>query len=271
MSTSFAESSASASASASASGQDASSNCSNGDSSGSVAVASLHFGSMFVSPKTEDGYEMSDNDPWSDDSDSDDDVAERATRPKRPQKAIPRWAWKHGVSERLAEMQASRVDPDTIFPPLHPDTCRVELIFGGHRVRARTSSRDWTRDGLQAAEVEQYQRCMKFHGRAHKQLKARAAASPPPPPKKKTRTKNAAAAKSPSPSPSPERRPVTAPSRSAAQMAPSSSSPHRAAPRIGRSAVKRRPPLAIPLFPLSRTAIRRLLLTAKQQPPEPHA
>jgi flagellum-specific peptidoglycan hydrolase FlgJ len=272
MSTSLTESRASASAS------EASSNCSNGDSSGSMASTNLHFGGLFVTPKNDNCYEMSDNDPWSDnesDNDDEDDYDDDRTKPRRPEKPIPRWAWKQSVQQRLAEMHASRIDPDTIFPPLHPDTCRVELIFGGHRVRARTSSRDWTRDGLQEAEVEQYRRCMKFHSRARQRPQKQQEPAPPPKKKtKKTKGPKDETKQKPSPkqaaSPSPERRrPVEVPSTQAVATAHPSSSPARP-PRVRAVALpafKRRPPLAIPLFPLSKTAARRLLLTTEAKVP----
>jgi hypothetical protein len=110
-------------------------------------------------PKPAETYEISDRE----DSDSDDSEAENEKRKKQ----IPSWAKKEQLYAALEAqygcVDGQRVDPDLIFSEV--DTCNLEAIFGSKmnaKYRNRTSSGNWSRDQVTAAEKLVYKRAMGF-------------------------------------------------------------------------------------------------------------
>ena len=110
-------------------------------------------------PKPSETYEISDRE----DSDSDDSEAENEKRKKQ----IPSWAKKEQLYAALEAqygcVDGQRVDPDLIFSEV--DTCNLEAIFGSKmntKYRNRTSSGNWSRDQVTAAEKLVYKRAMGF-------------------------------------------------------------------------------------------------------------
>ena len=107
-----------------------------------------------------DTYEMSDRDEDSSDYDSEEEA--------KPKKRIPRWARKENLIPALERQFLDgphRMDPDTIFPEV--STCDLESIFANKKARykKRTSSANWAKDKVTAAEKLVYSRAMGFGGR----------------------------------------------------------------------------------------------------------
>lgn len=107
-------------------------------------------------------YEISDREDSDSDSDSD---AENEKKKKK----IPLWAKKENLLPALEQqylgkaLDGKRVDPDDIFPEV--ESCNLEAIFGSKknsRYRSRTSSGNWSRDQVTAAEKLVYKRTMGF-------------------------------------------------------------------------------------------------------------
>lgn len=113
-------------------------------------------------PKPMETYEISDRE----DSDSDDSEAEN----EKNKKKIPAWAVKDMLLPALEAqyngcIEGRRVDPDMIFSEV--ETCNLEAIFGkkmNAKYRTRTSSGNWSRDQVTAAEKLVYKRAMGFAG-----------------------------------------------------------------------------------------------------------
>lgn len=111
-------------------------------------------------PKPSETYEISDRE----DSDSDDSEEEN----EKSKKKIPSWATKEKLVPALeaqytGHVEGSRVDPDMIFAEV--ETCNLEAIFGNKmnsKYRSRTSSGNWSRDQVTAAEKLVYKREMGF-------------------------------------------------------------------------------------------------------------
>jgi len=108
-----------------------------------------------------DTYEMSDREE-SDSSDYDSDEDEKA------RKKIPKWAQKHNLIPALERQfmdGPQRLDPDEIFPEV--STCNLELVFDQKKARykKRTSSANWAKDRVTAAEKLVYKRTMGFAGK----------------------------------------------------------------------------------------------------------
>lgn len=110
-----------------------------------------------------DTYEISDRE----DSDTDDSDSEAENEKKK--KKIPTWAKKENLLPALEEqylgcVDGRRVDPDELFPEV--ETCDLEAIFGANKknakYRSRTSSGNWSRDQVTAAEKLVYKRAMGF-------------------------------------------------------------------------------------------------------------
>lgn len=108
-------------------------------------------------------YEISDRE----DSDSDDSEAEN----EKNKKQIPAWAKREMLLPALEAqylgkgLDGGRLDPDVIFSEV--DTCNLEAIFGSkmnQKYRNRTSSGNWSRDQVTAAEKLVYKRTMGFAG-----------------------------------------------------------------------------------------------------------
>ncbi len=126
--------------------------------------ATMKYGSSSVKkanspPKPAETYEISDRE----DSDSDDSETENEKRKKQ----IPSWAKKDQLYEALEAqygcLDGRRLDPDLIFSEV--DTCNLEAIFGSKmntKYRNRTSSGNWSRDQVTAAEKLVYKRTMGF-------------------------------------------------------------------------------------------------------------
>lgn len=109
-------------------------------------------------PRSEDNYELSDQDA----DDSDMDEAREAAR--RAEKPIPRWCDDYLETLR----RQGDMDPDTVFGGRVPQ-CSLDLVFpdelykkiGKSRPkRARGSSGDWRRDRLTPQEIVHYKRKM---------------------------------------------------------------------------------------------------------------
>ena len=102
-------------------------------------------------------YEMSDRDQ----SDSDDSETES----RRQKKKVPTWAQKQNLLPALEAQYANRdgrLDPETIFPPVM--TCNLEDIFDQKKSRynRRTSSANWSKDGVTMNEIVAYKRTMGY-------------------------------------------------------------------------------------------------------------
>ena len=121
--------------------------------------------SSFKKPKVAspmDTYEISDRE------DSDTDSGSEDEGEKKTKKKIPIWARKENLLPALEEqylgcVDGKRVDPDEIFPEV--STCDLEAIFGSRKnakYRSRTSSGNWSRDQVTAAEKLVYKRTMGF-------------------------------------------------------------------------------------------------------------
>lgn len=107
-------------------------------------------------PRPSQTYEISDRE----DSDSDDSEAENGKRKKE----LPKWVLKENLRPSLhAQYIGKTVDPDEIFGEVH--TCDLEAIFGNQlkaKYRSRTSSGNWSKDRVTAAEKLVYKRAMGF-------------------------------------------------------------------------------------------------------------
>lgn len=112
-------------------------------------------------PAPMETYEISDRE----ESDSDDSEDEN----EKNKKQIPAWAKKEQLLPALEAqylgkgIDGGRVDPDVIFSEV--DTCNLEAIFGSkmnQKYRNRTSSGNWDRDQVTAAEKLVYKRTMGF-------------------------------------------------------------------------------------------------------------
>lgn len=103
-------------------------------------------------------YEISDREDI--DSDEDSDYEDQ------PRKKIPEWAKKgnlYPALERQFAPETTRLDPDTIFHAIH--SCDLEAIFGDKKqlkYKQRTSSGNWTKDRVTAAEKLTYKRTMGY-------------------------------------------------------------------------------------------------------------
>ena len=108
-----------------------------------------------------DTYEMSDREEDSSDYDSEEEA--------KPKKRIPRWARKENLIPALERQFLDgphRMDPDAIFPEV--STCDLESIFANKKARykKRTSSANWAKDKVTAAEKLVYSRAMGFGGKS---------------------------------------------------------------------------------------------------------
>jgi hypothetical protein len=108
-----------------------------------------------------DTYEISDRE----DSETDDSDSEAEN--DKQKKKIPVWASRAHLVPALEQqyngcIDGRRVDPDTIFPEVQ--SCDLEAIFGNKKAkyRSRTSSGNWARDKVTAAEKLVYKRDMGF-------------------------------------------------------------------------------------------------------------
>ncbi|KAI2490175.1 inner centromere protein [Fragilaria crotonensis] len=104
-----------------------------------------------------DTYQISDRDES--DSDESDDSG------SGPKKKIPDWAQKENLITALKQQydeNGNRLDPDALFPEV--ETCDLEAIFDKkrNRFKKRTSSGNWTKDRVTAAEKLVYKRTMGF-------------------------------------------------------------------------------------------------------------
>ncbi|CAB9510124.1 Inner centromere protein, ARK binding region [Seminavis robusta] len=127
-----------------------------GASSKANETAELH--SQALSPL--DTYEISDRE----DSESDEE-SESEDESREPRKKVPDWAQKANLLPALERQFASgdeRIDPDEIFPEVK--TCDLQAIFNNKRSRyvKRTSSGNWSRDRVTAAEKLTYKRTMGY-------------------------------------------------------------------------------------------------------------
>lgn len=108
-----------------------------------------------------DTYEISDReDSGTDDSGSESDN-------DKQKKKIPTWALRANLLPALEQQYngcigGRKVDPDTLFPEVQ--SCDLEAIFENKKAkyRSRTSSGNWTRDKVTAAEKLVYKRDMGF-------------------------------------------------------------------------------------------------------------
>jgi len=113
-----------------------------------------------ASPRPLETYEISDRE----DSDSDDSETEN----KKAKKNIPSWATREKLLPALqaqynGHIEGQRIDPDLIFTEV--ESCNLEAIFGNKmssKYRTRTSSGNWSRDHVTAAEKLVYKREMGF-------------------------------------------------------------------------------------------------------------
>ena len=108
-----------------------------------------------------DTYEMSDREEDSSDYDSEEEA--------KPKKRIPRWARKENLIPALERQFLDgphRMDPDSIFAEV--STCDLESIFANKKARykKRTSSANWAKDKVSAAEKLVYSRAMGFGGKS---------------------------------------------------------------------------------------------------------
>jgi hypothetical protein len=108
-----------------------------------------------------DTYEISDRE------ESDSDSSDSESENDKQKKKIPIWAQKTNLLPALEHqyngcVAGKRYDPDDIFPEVQ--TCDLEAIFDGKKSRytRRTSSGNWTRDKVTAAEKLVYKRTMGF-------------------------------------------------------------------------------------------------------------
>lgn len=104
-------------------------------------------------------YEMSDREH------SDSDESESESYHHRKRKNIPSWAKKDKLLPALENQYANangQLDPEIIFPPVQ--TCDLEKIFGGKKDRynRRTSSANWSKDGVTVNEIINYKRTMGY-------------------------------------------------------------------------------------------------------------
>jgi hypothetical protein len=104
-------------------------------------------------------YEMSDREQ----SDTDDSESESYQHRKR--KNVPSWAQKAKLLPALERQYGNRdgqLDPETIFPPVM--TCNLDDIFDQKksRYRQRTSSANWSKDGVTHTEIVAYKRTMGY-------------------------------------------------------------------------------------------------------------
>jgi len=105
-------------------------------------------------------YEMSDREQ----SDTDDD-SDSESHHHRQKKKVPKWAQKQNLLPALENQYANRdgrLDPETIFPPV--TTCNLEDIFDQKKRRyiRRTSSANWSKDGVTVNEIVAYKRTMGY-------------------------------------------------------------------------------------------------------------
>jgi Inner centromere protein, ARK binding region len=108
-----------------------------------------------------DTYEISDRE----DSETDDSDSEAEN--DKQKKKIPTWASRANLVPALEQqyngcIDGKKVDPDTIFPEVQ--SCDLEAIFENKKskYRSRTSSGNWARDKVTAAEKLVYKRDMGF-------------------------------------------------------------------------------------------------------------
>ena len=104
-------------------------------------------------------YEMSDREQ------SDTDDSESESYKHRQRKKVPSWAQKQKLLPALERQYANsdgRLDPETIFPPVL--TCNLDDIFDQKksRYRQRTSSANWSKDGVSHTEIVAYKRTMGY-------------------------------------------------------------------------------------------------------------
>jgi hypothetical protein len=104
-------------------------------------------------------YEMSDREH------SDSDDSESEDHHHQPKKKVPTWAQKQNLLPALEAQYANRdgrLDPETIFPPVA--TCNLEDIFDQKKSRfnRRTSSANWSKDGVTINEIVAYKRTMGY-------------------------------------------------------------------------------------------------------------
>lgn len=104
-------------------------------------------------------YEMSDREQ------SDTDDSDSESHHHRQKKKVPKWAQKHNLLPALEKQYANldgRLDPETIFPPVA--TCNLEDIFDQKksRYKRRTSSANWSKDGVTVNEIVAYKRTMGY-------------------------------------------------------------------------------------------------------------
>lgn len=104
-------------------------------------------------------YEMSDREQ------SDTDDSESESYHHRKKKKVPTWAQKQNLLPALENQYANRdgqLDPETIFPPV--TTCNLEDIFDQSKTRhkQRTSSANWSKDGVTHTEIVAYKRTMGY-------------------------------------------------------------------------------------------------------------
>lgn len=104
-------------------------------------------------------YEMSDREQ------SDTDDSDSESHHHRQKKKVPKWAQKHNLLPALENQYANmdgRLDPETIFPPVA--TCNLEDIFDQKKSRynRRTSSANWSKDGVTVNEIVAYKRTMGY-------------------------------------------------------------------------------------------------------------
>ncbi len=104
-------------------------------------------------------YEMSDREQ------SDTDDSESESYQQRKKKKVPSWAQKQNLLPALENQYANRngrLDPETIFPPV--TTCNLYEIFDQKksRYRQRTSSANWSKDGVTHTEIVAYKRTMGY-------------------------------------------------------------------------------------------------------------
>ena len=117
--------------------------------------------------KPEDNYEISDTEGSSDEEDEDSD-SDSSESNKRKKKFVPLWAEK-GQLQAALERQFGRqdgyaiIDPDELFGEV--ETCDLKQIFGSPKAakyKKRTSTGNWTKDRVTAAEKLAYKRTCKI-------------------------------------------------------------------------------------------------------------
>lgn len=99
-----------------------------------------------------DTYEMSDHGGSS-------DTDEEEERARRVGKKLPKWANKENLRQALQQQFTTHtVDPDELFGEV--TTCNLEAIFGRRKSKyhKRTSSGNWARDKVSAAEKLAFKR-----------------------------------------------------------------------------------------------------------------